>query len=246
MAPIMLSPPPALTSTSVAEAELSGGGGCSVPAGWSLEISGGSLSASSGSMASSTASAPLAFAHVQQGGAAGVAVFHDALRRSARSSGNRAAGAPWPARAKFFGSFFFSQRILEAVKPGSTALPRARMVALRPPSLLSDLLAFGGGGGVAPEFGGADDLAVLSRGTKPCCWPLTPMALTSAALALAWRKACRMRSAVASRQVCGMLFFGAGRQVGDQIIGLGAEPRTLPFRRPRRGLWWIACRCRCR
>ena len=71
--------------------------------------------------------------------------------------------------------------------------------------------AFGGGGGVAPEFGGADDLAFLvTRGTNPCCWPLTPMATTSAGLAWVALRAAWMALAVAWAQVRGCCSLGPG------------------------------------
>ena len=52
IAPIMLSPPPALTSTSGCRPSCLAVEACKLPAGWSLEMRGGSLPASSGSMAS--------------------------------------------------------------------------------------------------------------------------------------------------------------------------------------------------
>ena len=50
----------------------------------------------------------------------------------------------------------------------------------------------------------------LSSGTNPCCWPLTPMATTSPAAALASLSAARTAFDVASRQMCGCCSLAPG------------------------------------
>ena len=64
-----------------------------------------------------------------------------------------------------------------------------------------------------------------SSGTKPCCWPLTPMALTSArdGLGLAQRPANRAGGGIAPG--VRMLLLGARRQAGNQIIFLRRQRR---------------------
>jgi len=53
------------------------------------------------------------------------------------------------------------------------------------------------------------------------------MAFTSVGLAFAPRNAWRIAPAVASRQVCGCCSFRAGRQVGNQVVGLRAGAQHL-------------------
>ena len=71
----------------------------------------------------------------------------------------------------------------------------------------------------------------LSSGTKPCCWPLTPMALTSSPMALAWRSALANRLGRGVAPGMRMLFLRAGRQDRESDpYACAAEPRTLPLR----------------
>ena len=79
MAPIMLSPPPALTSTPGFRSSSLAVEACSVPAGWSLRDQRRQFVGKAGIDRIEDRGGPFALAHVQQGGAAGVAVFHDLL-----------------------------------------------------------------------------------------------------------------------------------------------------------------------
>ena len=116
------------------------------------------------------------------------------------------------------------------MKPGSTALPSARMVGLSPPSF-SVISSHSAAVEVSHHsLAGRMTSPSLSSGTKPCCWPLTPMALTSAAAALAWRSARRMAPAVASRQVWGCCSLAPGGRLGIRSYSCAAEARTFPSR----------------
>ena len=98
----------------------------------------------------------------------------------------------------------------------------------RPAELLGDLIAFGGGGGVAPKFGGTDDFALVIQRHKAVLLAADADGFDFGGRQL-WpaRKAWRMALAVASRQVCGMLLLRAGREIGDQIVGLRGGGQDL-------------------
>ena len=79
MAPIMLSPPPALTSTSGIQTELLGGGSLEAAGRLSLRDERREFAAELGINGIQHGLGPFALADVQQGGAAGVAIFHHPL-----------------------------------------------------------------------------------------------------------------------------------------------------------------------
>ena len=81
MAPIMLSPPPALTSTPGFRSSSLAVEGCSVPAGRSLRDQRRQLVGEVGVNGLQDGAGPFPLAHVEQGGAAGVAVFHASFGR---------------------------------------------------------------------------------------------------------------------------------------------------------------------
>ncbi len=81
MAPIMLSPPPALTRTLGFRPSSRAVASCKRPAGWSLRDQGAARPVQFRVDGLEDGAGPLALFHVEQGGAAGVAEFHDLVAR---------------------------------------------------------------------------------------------------------------------------------------------------------------------
>ena len=93
-------------------------------------------------------------------------------------------------------------------------------------------------------------LFFLSSGTNPCCWPLTPMALTMSFLLPSFSRTARARWR--PRRSEPLLRFLASRWPGgrpriDKAVTLPRRWQESCRNRDRgRWFWCFACRCRCR
>ena len=218
-----------------------------MPAGWSLSIeAAAACRRDSGSMASRIGSGPFALAHVEQRGAAGVAVFHGLLagepeiqvvvRQQHRGAGAGNSSAHASSARESSG----------AVKPGRNGVAEradGRLERRRASRVISSHSA-------AVEvshqsLAGRMTSPASSSGTKPCCWPLTPMPRTRGAVDLggdAQRSRCRApRSSPADAAPY-------DRPAGRRSACAARGPRRRPCRSRGRGRrpWCFGCRCRCR
>src|SRR6266852_2376225 len=115
---------------------------------------------------------------------------------------------------KVFGLVIFEPKDLRSRVAGQHRVADGADRRLGAAEFRGDFLALGGRRSVAPEFGRSNDFARLIERNETVLLPLTPMALTSEALALACRRACRMALAAASRQVCGCCSLAPGGSPG--------------------------------
>jgi len=109
-------------------------------------------------------------------------------------------------------------RCREAGQHGIAQQPDGLFLAPEP---FHDLFAFGGGGGVTPQFGRADHLAVLVQRDEPVLLAADPdgLDLGSRGLGLTQRPPNRRRGGVTPG--VRVLFLGAGGQVGQEVVLLG-------------------------
>ena len=227
MAPIMLSPPPALTSTPGFKSSSLAVEGLQRAGGAVAAHQRGQLVGEVGINRVQDGAGPFALAHVEQGGAAGVAVFHGLL-----------AGEPEIeviVRQQHRGQALVVLRLvllqpenLGRGEAGQDGVAERANGLLEPAELLGDLVALGGGGGVAPELGRADDLAVLVERHEAVLLAADAdgLDLGGGRFGLAERAADGGGGGVAPG--VRMLLLGAGRQVGNQVVFLRRRGEDFP------------------
>ena len=245
MAPIMLSPPPALTTTSAGRFQRLARSGRSVPGGSREESSGGHFIRERGVDEIEDVPRPGAAADIHQGGAGGVAVLHAEFAGEVkievvvRKEDGREPG-------EILRLVPFQPEDFRRGEAGEHVHADFFNHGLGAAEVGADSVAFSGGGGVAPELGGADDLAFVERDEAVL------LAGDADAADLARRAAQRFEDLLDGgvdglRPGGGILLEMARRQAGQDFVALrGGGDDAARIRRPGRWFWCFACRSRCR
>ena len=209
-----------------AEAEGLGGGGLEVAGGLVAGAKRGKLGGKVGVDGGEGGGGPLAFADVEEGGAAGVAVFHGGLAGEpvvevvvGQEDGGEA--------GEVFRLVAFEPENLGGGEAGGDGVADGFDGGLESAEVAGDLLALRNGGGVAPEFGGADDLALFVEGDEAVLLAADPDGLDfgGGGAGVAEGLADGLGGGVAPG--VGMLLLGAGGEVGEEIVGGGGAGENL-------------------